>query len=289
MPCEQQKNPGKSGPLKQGEHRRSVLFAGTILLAIATLDVLTRVQLRIPQFYLIPVVLIAWHVGLRTSIATAILTTTIIFVCGVQAGYHDARPFTFFSEQFATLVFFIAAGVLAARLRGIQDDLTEFVRRDHLTGIANRTALMERLTLELARHRRTAQSFALVFIDCDNFKEINDRRGHQEGDHFLQIVAATLQGAVRTTDFVSRLSGDEFVVFLPGTDPHGAQCVADTLEVRLREGTIRTGWHMTFSIGVAVFTTPPANPDIAIRHADHLMYVAKQAGKGRSILEVFEV
>lgn len=289
MPREHQKGAEESGFVKQGEHMRSVLFAGTILLAIATFDVLTRVQLRIPQFYLVPVVLIAWHVGLRMSIATAILTATIIFFCGVQAGYHDARPFSFYFEQLATLLSFVAAGVLAARLRGVQDHLTKSVRRDQLTGIANRMALMERLTLELARHRRTAQSFALVFIDCDNFKEINDRRGHLEGDHFLKIVAATLQGAMRTTDFVSRLSGDEFIVFLPDTDQRGAQCVADTLALRLREGTLRTGWHMTFSIGVAVFTTPPANPDIAIRHADHLMYVAKQAGKGRSILEVFEV
>uniref|UniRef100_Q47DQ1 GGDEF protein n=1 Tax=Dechloromonas aromatica (strain RCB) TaxID=159087 RepID=Q47DQ1_DECAR len=268
---------------------RAMLLAGILLLAIATLDVLTRVQLRIPQFYLIPVVLIAWRVGLRASIATAILAAIIVFFSSIQAGNHNARAFLFYAEQLATLTFFIAAGVLAARLREIQDQTAEFVRRDQLTGIANRMALMERLKLELARHRRTSQSFALVFIDCDNFKEINDRRGHLEGDHFLQIVAATLQGAMRMTDLVSRLSGDEFIVLLPDTDPCGAQCVADTLEVRLREETIRTGWSMTFSIGVAVFPTPPANPDIAIQHADNLMYMAKQAGKGRSILEVFEV
>ncbi|MFT3849740.1 MAG: GGDEF domain-containing protein [Propionivibrio sp.] len=265
-----------------------MLLAGVLLLAIAALDASALVRSNLAQFYFAPIALTAWCVSQRASAVVAALAAAFVFSHGIQDGYRDTGALPSYVVKLATLAIFVAAGILVARLRREQAHLAAFARRDQLTGIANRMALMERLTLELARHRRTAQSFALAFIDCDNFKEINDKHGHLAGDRCLQVIAVALREAMRSTDLVCRLSGDEFVVFLPDTAASGARRVADTLESRLREETLNAGWRMTFSIGVAVFPTPPADPEAAIQRADHLMYAAKQSGKGRSTLEVIQ-
>ena len=108
------------------------------------------------------------------------------------------------------------AGRPYARARAAQAALTEQATHDALTGLPNRSLLIDRLTQALALAERLGTSTGLIFVDLDNFKEINDTGGHAAGDAVLRQIAVRLLSAVRPMDSVSRLGGDEFVVLLPG-------------------------------------------------------------------------
>ena len=154
-------------------------------------------------------------------------------------------------------------------------------RTDPLTSLSNRRAFVEAAWLELERGRRHGRPLSLLYIDCDDFKLVNDRLGHVAGDAVLSAVGATLRQAVRGLDTVARLGGDEFGVLLPEVDRAGAVALADRLRVQLRETLSGRGDAVTFSIGVATFLRPPASVDEMILRADELMYKAKRSGKDR--------
>ena len=124
----------------------------------------------------------------------------------------------FYYEVTVTLLVLLSASYVVARFRQSQETLTTLARYDSLTGLANRATFLERLDLELARHRRFERPFSLAVLDCDDFKVVNDAHGHLEGDRLLQVAAATLRVALRKTDLACRLGGDEFAVLLPETD-----------------------------------------------------------------------
>ena len=162
-------------------------------------------------------------------------------------------------------------------------ELQALLLRDVLTGLPNRRALMEALPEAMGRARRVGRPAALLFIDMDGFKGVNDSHGHEEGDELLRQFGARLLGAVRKTDMAARLAGDEFVVVLEmladGADAEDT--AGKLLEVvrapyPLRGATVSVG----ASIGVAVFQ-PGDTPDLDawLARADHAMYVAKRSGK----------
>jgi diguanylate cyclase (GGDEF)-like protein/PAS domain S-box-containing protein len=160
---------------------------------------------------------------------------------------------------------------------------------DALTGLPNRTLMLDRLQHALARSRRHRQPVALLFLDLDNFKTVNDTLGHAAGDQLLIQVARRLERSVRSEDTVSRFGGDEFAVLLPYvTDVNGALEVADRIINAISEpyevGTQEA--RVTASIGVALSESPDDFPDELMHRADAAMYRAKTAEKNR--FEVFD-
>jgi diguanylate cyclase (GGDEF)-like protein/PAS domain S-box-containing protein len=159
---------------------------------------------------------------------------------------------------------------------------------DSLTGLPNRVLFLDRLHQALAKERRQHGRFALMFLDLDNFKAINDTHGHHAGDAVLQQVGVRLTRCVRGVDTVSRLGGDEFVVLLAdigGVDQ--AAHVAGTIMHALGEPIHTSGQtlHLSASIGVAICPSDGADADTLLRHADAAMYHAKQ--HGRNAFEFF--
>ena len=158
---------------------------------------------------------------------------------------------------------------------------------DPLTGLPNRHLLQDRLEQVLARIRRRKGFGALMFLDLDNFKNINDSLGHSVGDQLLQEVSARLKACGRAEDTVARLGGDEFVILLPdiGEDTQhaigGAQAVSDkVLRSLARTITVdHTELHVTTSIGVTILDAESQNVDTVLRQADTAMYEAKALGK----------
>jgi diguanylate cyclase (GGDEF)-like protein len=156
---------------------------------------------------------------------------------------------------------------------------------DPLTRVLNRRALADRLAIEMDRARRYASELAVLLIDLDFFKRINDTGGHLAGDEVLRQLASLIQSAVRTVDIVARYGGEEFVVILPETSPAGAMAFADRLRMGIEtqdfpvgEGVLR----LTVSIGVSTF--PAANvasADDLFARADAAMYRAKQDGRNQ--------
>ncbi len=162
--------------------------------------------------------------------------------------------------------------------RRAQDELRHAALHDALTGLANRSLLQDRL--EHALQRETVGT-AVLFLDLDQFKFVNDSRGHDAGDALLVQVAERLRGALRPQDTVARFGGDEFVVVCEDTDAAQARQVADDLLTCFEEPLVVHGddVHVSASIGVAV--TPAASAGDLLRFADTAMYAAKSAGRGR--------
>ena len=155
---------------------------------------------------------------------------------------------------------------------------------DQLTGLPNRTLFNDNLKTALARAKRLGNMVALLYIDVDNFKDINDRLGHMAGDRALQKVADCLRGCLREHDVVARLGGDEFAAILcdiSGIDQavgSAERILKQTVQIRDSYGALR---KISFSIGIAVYPEHAKSRDILLRRADDAMYVAKRQGKGR--------
>jgi diguanylate cyclase (GGDEF)-like protein/PAS domain S-box-containing protein len=154
---------------------------------------------------------------------------------------------------------------------------------DVLTELPNRSLCIERLRLALQQAERSGRQVAVLFLDLDRFKTINDSLGHHVGDGLLRSVARALLDAVRTGDTVSRLGGDEFVVVLNGID--GADEASDIVHQRLiprvRQTHLVGGTelHVSCSVGIAMYPSDATDIDELMRHADTAMYQAKAAGK----------
>jgi diguanylate cyclase (GGDEF)-like protein len=153
---------------------------------------------------------------------------------------------------------------------------------DPLTGLANRRLLIDRMSMAMAHARRTHEGMALVYLDLDGFKLINDQFGHEAGDNVLRMVAERLLGNMREADTVARLGGDEFMLVLSQVDG-----ISDTATAVLKVikavsqpyGLASQVVSLTTSAGVAVFPDHGEDVDALMRRADAALYEAKRAGK----------
>lgn len=173
---------------------------------------------------------------------------------------------------------------LAAHAREAQ--LVLRAHHDDLTGLPNRALLHERLLQELAHARRNGDQLALLFLDLDRFKSVNDTLGHDSGDQLLRVAAARLSACVRESDTVARLGGDEFVVLLAGlNNPLQAAALAGQILELLSQPFQISGSECFIgaSIGVSVFPADGTTADELLKHADIAMYRAKAAGRGRFV------
>ncbi|GGS10073.1 sensor domain-containing protein [Deinococcus sedimenti] len=167
--------------------------------------------------------------------------------------------------------------------------MSHLARHDHLTGLPNRTTLLEHLSGAVAQAARTEQSFAVMFVDLDEFKQVNDTLGHALGDELLRQVAARLQQEVRGSDVIARQGGDEFLILLPEplTAPE-VQAVGERL-LRTLTRPFQLDDHsvtITSSVGVAIYPQDGGDAEELIRHADAAMYRAK--ADGRNCLRFFD-
>ena len=176
--------------------------------------------------------------------------------------------------------------------RGVGTDVTRAVtaerqlrymaRYDSLTGLANRTQFGERLSLALARGARSARSFALLFVDLDRFKAINDSLGHAAGDELLRTMAARLSQQVRGVDLVARLGGDEFVVLVEEVgDVAALRVLAERLLASIGEPLtlLQRRFQVSGSVGVSVYPCDGEDADTLLKNADAAMYQAKNRGR----------
>ncbi len=167
----------------------------------------------------------------------------------------------------------------------LHDRLRRQATEDELTGLANHRRFQEVLTDEVARAGRTGQPLALVMLDIDDFKAINDTHGHQRGDAVLQAVGAAVRGVCRSTDEPARYGGEELAVVLPATDLEGAYVLAEELRsavARLHVLPDGAG-PVTVSAGVATLEPGAVGPGDLIAAADGALYDAKRSGKNRTV------
>ncbi len=161
-------------------------------------------------------------------------------------------------------------------------------RTDWLTGLTNRRRLMEIAAREVARARRYGSSVAVILIDLDHFKRVNDTHGHLVGDRVLARAAAVFAAGIRDVDTVARFGGEEFALLLPDTDVVGAAGVAERCARQLASERFEIGGVepivVTASMGVADTAGPDADLEDLLRRADAAMYQAKEAGRNHITL-----
>lgn len=165
-----------------------------------------------------------------------------------------------------------------------EDALRRIANYDSLTGLPNRNLLSELMREQTARAERSGHSYALCYLDLDEFKPINDQHGHEIGGRVLVAVAERLRRLVRGSDVVARLGGDEFVLIFEGLDETGAldnrlQRVLDRIGEPVQVGELSL--QVQASIGVTLYPQDQADPDTLLRHADQAMYQAKTEGRNR--------
>jgi len=204
---------------------------------------------------------------------------------GLAAVKAGAQDFLLKSELNPALL--VRAVRFAIERKRSEVELAHQALHDSLTELPNRALFLDRLSVALDRSRRTGAPVAVLFVDVDNFKQINDSMGHSAGDELLIGLAERFREMLRPMDTVARFGGDEFTFLFEGFDSEReAMLIAErvrhsaSLPVELGEGQS----SVTISIGIAIVTDPSVTPDLVIRNADAAMYRAKELGGARSEL-----
>jgi diguanylate cyclase (GGDEF)-like protein len=266
----------------------TVLLAFGAMLLVAICDVLTGPDASFILLYALPVAFATWYASRAGGVLLSFSGAVVSHLADLATRTTDLPPPVIGWNLVVHLLTFLALARLLGLLRDRLSDAQRLARTDALTQLSNRRAFFEAATLELERARRHARPLTIAYVDCDDFKDVNDRLGHAEGDALLVIAARTLRGATRAVDAVARLGGDEFGLLLPETDGPTAAALLARLRLTLLDAMGRHGWSVGFSTGAVTFLHAPASVDEMMARADELMYEAKRTAKGSVRHEVAE-
>jgi len=201
--------------------------------------------------------------------------------------YPERLAITAVRDPNGVITNYVATIVDFTMNKASEEKIKKMAFYDHLTLLPNRQLLMDRLKHALSSSARSGKEGALLFIDLDNFKTLNDTLGHSIGDLLLQQVAQRLETCVREGDTVSRFGGDEFVVLLENLSDNAFESATQTETVGVKILTALNKpyqlaeheYRSTSSIGAALFNGHQLAPEVILKHADHAMYLAKNAGR----------
>ena len=200
---------------------------------------------------------------------------------------RDAAAFTEQDAQLLWILALVAENLLTREYAN--EGLIRFAFTDYLTGLKTRGYFEQQLELEIKRSERKSERFALLMVDIDHFKQLNDRYGHHVGDQVLRDVAALLMKDMREVDTVARYGGEEFVLILPETGITGALQVANRLRTAVEQsrffaGSPRDVERLTISVGIAIFSDDGRQRRELIEAADAALYAAKSAGRNQVLV-----
>jgi len=261
---------------------RAVLVVVILFVLVAAIDEATGSELSISLFYLLPVALVSFRWRGAAGQVAAVIAALAWLAIDLGSGTTYSNSFIPFWNATVRFGFFSLFSFVLDRLQGAVERQTSLALTDSLTGLPNRRAFEELARRELARADRLGVPLALVLIDIDNFKLINDQLGHAGGDLVLRRFAAATGRILRSADVAARVGGDEFALILPDVDARSAVRVLE----RFRTGLIHEpNGPIGCSIGIALV----AGGELAdtLRHADQALYAAKASGKGA--IELVEV
>jgi len=260
---------------------RRVLALSVLLAAVAAVAYLDRsvagdFDLRLVYFLIV----LCGAMLLPRPLALAIAAAVAI----VSVGVIGATGTTLIVNTLTHLLMYGYAALLTSNWEQERRRLMKMSRIDELTGLRNLRALQEQLPTWLGPAARTGRRMAMMMVDVDGFKTVNDRLGHGVGNELLKELANLLRFAVRVGDEPYRFGGDEFVLLLSDADGEGANIVATRIQEIYRSmgQTLRgTDVQVSFSIGIAVFPEDGATPEALLARADEALYAAKRSGPGK--------
>lgn len=245
-------------------------MAAAIVLSLATQGV-------IGAFWCYPAVLFFYFVLARPL---ARLCTGVLLVVATAAVYHYLNVRITVRFCVSLILTIVIVDIIQGIIRELQRRLVQQAITDPLTGAFNRRHMETRLAEALESGRRREAPAALLLIDIDHFKRINDEHGHKAGDHVLKGLVALLRNRSRKVDHLFRMGGEEFVLLLPDTTESDAMVVAEELRQAIAQSSLLDGRPVTASIGVGG-VQPEDSAESWIKETDAAMYAAKEAGRNR--------
>lgn len=270
---------------KLSRSSKVLLFSGllAVVVLIGVIDYATGAELAFSVFYLFPVGIAAWYIGLEAGISLSIVSALAWYIADTLARTTPyENPFIPAWNTGVRLMTFLIATVLFYVLRSTLEREAQNARIDPLTGAPNTRAFYEAAEMQISMLKRYQRPFSILYLDIDDFKELNDTHGHSAGDSALKTVVDTFRQNLRGGDIIARLGGDEFVILLTEADARAAEIVSSRVQ-----SAIRSKLTLTCSMGVITCVSPPRSVDELVRKADNLMYEAKRLGKDTKISSTF--
>jgi diguanylate cyclase (GGDEF)-like protein len=266
------------------------VIANSLVLALCNAACARALFIRIEQ----PLRTAYWFTGASFAVVATMLLIRAIVVFFAQANtyglYTQApiNPVTFFITSMAQMS--LSFGFVLMLNYRLSADLQKLALYDALTGVLNRRSLEQEAARLTARFTRTGDAMALMMIDVDHFKSINDRYGHPVGDEVLKRLATIAQTTIRSDDYFARYGGEEFCILLPSTIEKDAGLIADRLRQNYAALAMEFGsevLHSTISIGVCDSTYAGLEFASLVAAADQAMYRAKQEGRNRVVMHSY--
>ncbi len=247
---------------------------------IGYIDFITGFEISISLFYLVPILIASWTNNIWGGIIVAVLAAATWQIVDYLAGETFSNPVIPYWNALARLAIFLTISVLSSSLHKAIEEEKVLSRTDFLTETANTRAFYEKANVSLSIARRSRQPITIMYVDIDNFKQINDKYGHHAGDEMLRKVGSVIIKNVRMSDTAARIGGDEFALLFPHTTYTAAERVTTKIMTILKREIVANHTRITFSVGVLTFYENfPKTVDEMINAADRVMYLVKESGK----------
>jgi diguanylate cyclase (GGDEF)-like protein len=264
----------------------------TLLACLSTLGLLlvgvavaaARPMASTSTYYLLPILASAYFGSPRR--AAVDLGVCAVSLAAVLALWAEplARTAVWIGTMIPAVCVAIVVAGLKRRLDARVDSLRYLADTDPLTGALNHGAFGGALEVALDGYHANGRGAALLLVDIDHFKQVNDRFGHQEGDRMLRIVSDVLAAHKRRDDLLGRVGGEEFALLLPDAELAAARAVAERIREALRSATAATPAALTLSVGIATLSPAVASSHALLHAADRALYEAKERGRDRAVV-----
>lgn len=247
--------------------------------AIFALEVISTNDIPLQVLYVFPLTAIAIHCEKKSQVVGAVILSIVLQTVTLLS--HENVSLT--SKIIITIIILTSNAMVASVARYAREHYLEAERLatlDWLTGLDNRRSIELITGKEITRHKRYGGVFSFALVDLDNFKDLNDSRGHPVGDEALKILAEVLRNQTRESDTVARLGGDEFAILMPNTQAVDSTSLCQQLSMKVASRMADATFHLTVSIGCTTFVQTPETTSEVFEKADQAMYSAKANGKG---------
>ena len=255
----------------------SICVSALFLLGVLRME--TDAEFTFASLALLPVLVIAWIGGRWNGLSIALLAAVMWNVADIASERQFSAPWIPWANAVTRLMTYSLVALLAAQVRLQLEREHELATSDPLTRLQNRRAFLDAGAFEVDRSKRYGHPLAVVFLDLDDFKQLNDTKGHDAGDTALRATAGALLGVLRSSDRVARMGGDEFAVLLPEIGYDAAIDAGQKISIAVNNA-LRDFPPVRGSIGVAWFEDAHHTFPAMLKAADELMYEAKESGKG---------